>query len=126
MGCTTHGNRSRSPSLGERSLFQRYQEEVLAMPDKLEEFTRETIDRLLRELPVEKRLEGLSVEERLEGLPVDKLLEGVPVEKLLEGIPVKKRLEGMSSDELLAALSPQMREALARRLEPDGSLASPE
>src|SRR5712692_5978532 len=70
-------------------LFQRYREEVLTMPDKLEEFTRETIDRLLEELPVEKRLEG---------------------------VPVEKRLEGVSVEELLAALSPQTREALARRL----------
>lgn len=55
------------------------------MPDLLEEFTRETIDRLLRELPVERRLAGLSAEE------------------------------------LLAALSPQFREALARRLKVQGS-----
>jgi len=78
------------------------------MPDKLEEFTRETIDRLLHELPVEKLLEGVSVEERL------------------EGIPWQKRLEGMSVDDLLAVLSPQMREALARQLEADGSPSSPE
>ena len=38
------------------------------MPDALEEFTRETIDRFLRELPLEKRLEGLTLEQRLEGL----------------------------------------------------------
>jgi hypothetical protein len=49
-------------------LLQRYRKEALTMPDMLEDFTRETIDRLLKELPVEKRLEGLSAEERLEGL----------------------------------------------------------
>jgi hypothetical protein len=70
-------------------LFQRFQREVLTMPDMLEEFARETIDQLLKDLPVEKRLEG---------------------------VPVEKRLEGLSVDELLAALSPQAREALARRL----------
>jgi hypothetical protein len=79
-------------------LFQRFQREALTMPDMLEEFARETIDQLLKDLPVEKRLEG------------------VPVEKRLEGVPVEKRLEGLSVDEQLAALSPQAREALARRL----------
>ena len=60
------------------------------MPDQLEEFTRETIDRLLKELPAEKRLEGLSV------------------------------------DDMLAALTPEMREALARRLKVDDSLPNSE
>lgn len=49
-------------------LFRRFHEEVHTMPDALEEFTRETIDRFLRELPLKKRLEGLSPEQRLEGL----------------------------------------------------------
>jgi hypothetical protein len=88
-------------------LFQRYREEALTMPDMLEELTRETIDQILKNLPVEKRLEGVPVEKRLEGVPVEKRLEGVPVE------------------ELLAGLSPQTREALARRLKdkesPQGS-----
>lgn len=38
------------------------------MPDMLEEFARETVDRLLKELPVKKRLEGLTAEQLLEGL----------------------------------------------------------
>jgi hypothetical protein len=38
------------------------------MPDALEEFTRETIDRFLRELPLRKRLEGLTPEQIREGL----------------------------------------------------------
>jgi hypothetical protein len=84
-------------------LFQRYQQEVLTMPDALEEFTRETIDQLLKTLPIEKRLEGVSAEKRL------------------EGVSAEKRLEGLSVDELLAALSPQTREALARRLKTNGS-----
>jgi hypothetical protein len=49
-------------------LFQRFNKEMHTMPDALEEFTRETIDRFLRELPLRKRLEGLSPEQRLEGL----------------------------------------------------------
>jgi hypothetical protein len=60
------------------------------MPDLLEQFTRETIDRLLRELPPEKRLEGLSAEE------------------------------------MLAALPPEMREALARLLQAEGTDPKPE
>src|SRR5262249_1462135 len=55
-------------------LFKRYRLEVSLMPDALEEFARETIDELLKELPVAKRLEGLSAQERLEGLSVDELL----------------------------------------------------
>lgn len=80
-------------------LFQRYQEEVLTMPDMLEEFTRETIDRFLKGLPAKKRLEGVSVEDRLEGVSVE---------------------------ELLAALPPETREALARRLKANGSPSNPE
>jgi hypothetical protein len=49
-------------------LFKTFQEEMHTMPDALEEFTRQTIDRILKELPVKKRLEGLSPEQRLEGL----------------------------------------------------------
>jgi len=40
------------------------------MPDMLEEFARETIDRLLKEVPVEKRLQGLLLEQRLQGAVV--------------------------------------------------------
>lgn len=98
-------------------LWQRYQKEALTMPDLLEEFTRETIDQILKELPDEKRLEGVSVEKRLEGLSA---------EKRLEGLSVEKRLEGVSVDELLAALPPQTREALARRLKANGSEPNPE
>jgi hypothetical protein len=80
-------------------LFRRYQEEALTMPDLLEEFTRETIDQLLRELPIEKRLEG---------------------------VPLEKRLEGLSPEEVLAALSPESRAALARLLKTNGANPNPE
>ncbi len=79
-------------------LFRRYQLEVTTMPDMLEEFTRETIDELLKTLPAEK---------------------------LLERVPVEKRLEGLSVDELLAALSPETREALVRRLKGDEPPSNP-
>ena len=57
------------------------------MPDMLEEFARETVDRLLRELPVEKRLEGLTVEQLLEGL------KELPPEMLRE---LAERLTGLT------------------------------
>jgi hypothetical protein len=60
------------------------------MPDQLEESIRETTDRLLKELPVEKRLEGVTL------------------------------------GDVLAALTPEMREALARWLKSDESQSSPE
>ncbi len=80
-------------------LFERYQLEGSLMPDALEEFARETIDALLKKLPVEKRLKGISLEERLKGVSVD---------------------------DLLKALSPEDREALARRLKTNGSGSNPE
>ncbi len=129
-GANHYQIRSRETSSLLAQQFKRYQQEGLTMPDMLEEFTRETIEELLRELPAEqllkrvpaeKILEGVPVEKRLEGVPVEKRLEGVPVEKRLEGVPVEKRLEGVSVDELIAGLSPQKREELARRLKPDGS-----
>ena len=43
------------------------------MPDMLEEFARETIDRLLKELPTEELRKRLSAEESLKGLSVDEL-----------------------------------------------------
>jgi hypothetical protein len=65
-------------------LFQRYRQEGLTMPDMLEEFYRETIERLLKELPIEKRLAGLSPEERLEGLSPEERIKGIPRETLEE------------------------------------------
>jgi hypothetical protein len=47
--------------------------ETLNMPDLLEELTRETIEQLLKEMPVEKRLEGLSLEERVKGVSPEML-----------------------------------------------------
>jgi hypothetical protein len=62
-------------------LLLKYRQENPIMPDALEEFTRQTIDRLLRELPPEKRLEGLSLKERLGDLSPEKILEGLSPEK---------------------------------------------
>jgi hypothetical protein len=120
-GANHYQVRSKETSSLLAQLFKRYQQEGLTMPDMLEEFTRETIEELLRELPAEQLLKRVPAEKILEGVPVEKRLEGVPVEKRLEGVPVEKRLEGVSVDELIAGLSPQKREELARRLKPDGS-----
>ncbi len=53
---------------------KRLQQEGELMPDMLEEFTRQSIAELLRELPVEKRLEGLTPEQRVQGLAAETLL----------------------------------------------------
>jgi len=89
--------------------FKRYQQEALLMPNMLEEFARQTIDQLLKELPVEKRLEGLSAEERLKGLPAE------------------ERLKGLSAEDLAKGLSPEMlRAALAEKLKGNGATVKPE
>ena len=76
------------------------------MPDALEQFARETIEELLKELPVEERLKGLSDEARLKGLSAE------------------ARLKGLSLDDFLAALSPETRAALKQRLKENGPLSS--
>jgi len=47
------------------------------------------------------------------------------IEELLRKLPAEKRLKGLSPDELLAALSPETRAALAERLKDSGSLSNP-
>ena len=57
-------------------LFERYRLEEYLMPDVMQEFVRETMELMLKDLkklPIEKRLEGLSVEQRLEGLSKEQL-----------------------------------------------------
>jgi len=43
------------------------------MPDKLQEFVRETIDKMVKSLPPEERLKGLSADEVIKALPPDVL-----------------------------------------------------
>jgi hypothetical protein len=74
-------------------LFKAYSEDA-NMPDKLKEFVRQSIDKLLQSLPAKERLKGLSAEERLKGL---------------------------SADEVAKALPPEILEALTRRLQANGS-----
>ena len=47
------------------------------------------------------------------------------IDELLKTTPLKERLKGVSADELLAALSPEIRAALAQRLKEDGSPENP-
>jgi hypothetical protein len=97
--------RPRSPETSRllHQLFERYRREGVLMPDAKEELRKlyqETFKEVLEEFSPEERLQGLSPEERLKGLSVD---------------------------ELLAALPPEMRAELARRLQREnGSAANPE
>jgi hypothetical protein len=93
-GATHYRQRSAETSTLLVQLFARYRLEATLVPDALEQFAAETIEELLRELPPEK---------------------------LLKLVPPHERLKGLSLDELLAALPPETRAALAERLREDGS-----
>jgi hypothetical protein len=97
------------------TLFNAYSEEA-DMPDKLKEFARQTIDKLLATLPAEERLKGMPAEERLKGMPAEERLKGMPAEERLKGMPAEERLKGLSADEVLKALPPETLDALARQL----------
>ncbi len=45
------------------------------MPDKLKEYVRESLDKLLASLPAEERLKGLSAQEVARALPPETLQE---------------------------------------------------
>ena len=83
-------------------LFHVYSEDP-NMPDKLREFVRQSIDKLLQSLSVEERLKGLSAEE------------------VVKALPPEERLKGLSAEEVVKALPPEILEALARRLKANGS-----
>src|SRR5205085_2570846 len=87
-------------------LFKAYSEDP-NMPDKLQEFVRQSIDELLRSLPPEELRKRLSPEERLKGLPP---------EERLKGLPPEERLKGLSLEEVVRALPPEILEALVRQL----------
>jgi hypothetical protein len=98
----TEHYRQRSPETSTllRQLLERYHEEETLMPDAIEQ---------LKQIAAEWRkehLQKMTLEERLE---------------LLAALPPEARLKGLSPDELLAALSPEMRAALAQRLKGQGS-----
>jgi hypothetical protein len=54
-------------------MINRYQQEGIPMPEKLQELAQRTIDEMLKTLPPEKRLEGLSPEEIVKGLSPEAL-----------------------------------------------------
>ena len=53
-------------------LFKAYNEDP-DMPEKLEEFVRQSIDQFLKSLSTEERLKGLTAEEVIRGLPPETL-----------------------------------------------------
>ncbi len=82
-------------------LFKAYREEP-DMPDKLQEFVRQSIKDLLDTLPAEERLKGL------------------PAEELRKRLPVEERLKGLSAEDVLHGLSSETLEALRRCLKTNG------
>ncbi len=78
---------------------------------------------LLRELFDRYGMEGAIMPDSLELL---KQFVEEADERFLKKLPAEKRIEGLSPDELLAALSPEMRAALAKRLKENGSPTNPE
>jgi len=83
-------------------LIQHYRQEGELMPDLLEQLAHDTLERVLKELSVEKRLE---------------LLQEVPLEKRLEGLTPEQRVQGLSPEEL---------RALADKLQRDRAASHPE
>ncbi len=88
-------------------LLKAYSEDT-DMAENLQEFVRQSIDKLLESLPAEELRKRLSPEERLEGLPAE------------------ERLKGLSAEEVVGALSPEVLEALARQLKANGPSAKPQ
>ena len=54
-------------------LFGSYQREGVAMPYTLDDYYRESCERVLKGMTIEERLEGVPLEKRLEGLSVEEL-----------------------------------------------------
>ena len=76
-------------------LFKAYSEDP-NMPETLEEFVRQSIDKLLESLPVEERLKGLPAEERLKGLTAEEVVRALPPE-VLEALARQLKANGPSS-----------------------------
>jgi hypothetical protein len=105
-------------------LYQRYQQEGQIMADMLEEFARETINQLLKDLPVEKRLEGLTPEQVLKAIPAEKFLEGLTPEQL-KAFPVEKFLKGLSAEQLVRGLPAETLRELREKLKGNGTSPKP-
>ncbi len=89
-------------------LLERYRREGVLMPDVLEQFVRETIEAIVKDRET-----------------MDAILKKTPPEERLKGLPPEERLKGLTVEELLAAMPPEIREELARRLKGNGSPANP-
>jgi hypothetical protein len=88
-------------------LFMEYSEEP-DMPDKLKEYVRESLDRLVASMPPEELLKKFSAKDRI------------------KGVPVEERLKDVSVEEILRALPPEKRAALAKELKANGGSANPQ
>jgi hypothetical protein len=76
-------------------LFTMYREDS-NMPDKLQEFVRETIDKMLKTLTPKERLKGLSTEEIIKELPPEEVIKALPPE-MLEEIARRLKANGPAS-----------------------------
>jgi hypothetical protein len=104
-----------------------------AISENLTQFEDDLVNKMLEELPAERRLRGVAAEDRVRGLSseqilaalgdendlVNKMLEELPAERRLRGVAAEERVRGLSSEQILAALSDEdvakLRELLARR-----------
>jgi hypothetical protein len=78
-----------------RDLFMAYSEDP-DMSDKLKEYVRESIDKLLASLPPEELRKRLSPEQRLEGLSAEDLARALPPE-ILQALLRQHKANGPSS-----------------------------
>jgi hypothetical protein len=115
-----YARRSEETSTLMLQLWNRYQAEGMTM-NELERMARETVEQLLRNMPMEERLKGVpleALEERVKSVTLEERLKGMPPEERL------KLLKALLTDDLLAIVDPDKREALLR-LKDKGSSANP-
>jgi hypothetical protein len=117
-GAAHYRTRSAETSTLLRQLFDRYRLEISFMPSILErlEHDAELFQKMIPE-EVLKQMTQETIEQLLKDLPVEERLKALSPEELRKRLSLRERLEGLSADELLGALSPELREALKRRLE---------
>jgi hypothetical protein len=85
-------------------LFNEYSEDP-NMPDKLKEYFRESLDRILASLPPEERMKGLPAEERVKGLSAEELARALAPETL-QALTQLLKANGHTDDPDTAADSP--------------------
>ncbi|MGH7169840.1 MAG: hypothetical protein ACRELG_06135 [Gemmataceae bacterium] len=57
---------------------------------------------------------------------LDKLLASLPAEELRKRLPIEERLKGLSAEEVVRGLAPETLEALARHFKENGSSSKPQ